>query len=267
MNIGESARMMRTQLGLVGRQLRRVDFTNSSVLSLIVANTVPLFGVLFFGWSTFAVVVVYWAENVIIGMINVLKMLVCSPLAEDADLSQVADENVRTQINAKHGDYADQRKMLATVHHASKIFFIPFFTVHYGLFCFVHGLFIFELLGGGHSFFNPINFWPHVYERLREEHLQWAVLALAASHLLSFFVNFIYRGEYRHVNAALLMMQPYGRVVVMHFAVLLGAFAIKALGSPVWMLIILIVGKTILDVGLHLAEREKNAFDSTTRSG
>jgi hypothetical protein len=58
---------------------RQIDFTKPSVVSLIIANLIPLLGVLWLGWSTFAIVVIYWAECIILGAINVLKMITCSP--------------------------------------------------------------------------------------------------------------------------------------------------------------------------------------------
>jgi hypothetical protein len=192
-------------------------------------------------------------------------MVVCSPLASDDDLAMLRDAPIQERVNAKQSVQPDQRRVVSKIHHASKFFLIPFFAIHYGLFCFVHGVFVFELLGGGFGIVNPFDFWPEAFERLRAEHLQWAVAALAASHLLSFFMNYLYRGEYRHVSAPQLMMQPYGRIVVLHIAILLGAFAITALGSPVWMLVLLIVGKTILDLGLHQAERAKNASNRNAK--
>lgn len=47
---------------------------NASVVVLILANLIPLVGVLFWDWSVFEVVVLYWLENVIIGGIYILKM-------------------------------------------------------------------------------------------------------------------------------------------------------------------------------------------------
>jgi len=35
--------------------------------SLILSNLVPLFGVLFFGWSISTILILYWSENAIIG--------------------------------------------------------------------------------------------------------------------------------------------------------------------------------------------------------
>jgi hypothetical protein len=107
-------------------------------------------------------------------------------------------------------------------------------------------------------FSGPLEMIPQFFDKLRAEGLTWALLALTASHLFSFFTNFIGRGEYRRVTVPLLMFQPYGRIVVMHIAILFGAFLIMALGSPVWMLVILIIGKTIMDLGLHMLQRQED---------
>ena len=87
----------------------------------------------------------------------------------------------------------------------------------------------------------------------------WAVLALTASHLVSFIFNFIIKGEYRRTVVPQLMFAPYGRIVVLHIAILGGAFAIQALGSPIVLLIILIIGKIAIDLGLHFRSHRKLA--------
>jgi hypothetical protein len=45
---------------------------------------------------------------------------------------------------------------------------------------------------------------------------------------------------------------------VLHIAILFGAFLTMALGSPVGILLILVLLKTVMDVKLHLRERRKN---------
>ena len=84
-----------------------------------------------------------------------------------------------------------------------------------------------------------------------------AVAAIAASHLYSFATNYLGRGEYARANLMPLMQRPYGRIVVMHVTILLGAGLLMVLGSPPPMLLVLIGGKIALDLKLHLGERRK----------
>jgi hypothetical protein len=231
---------------------------------LIAANAIPLLGVLLWGWSTFAIVFIYWSENVVIGGLNLLKMFVCSPSPDST-----GEHDARVGSDPPHTASAPSPAALSrTAQQATKLFLMPFFTVHYGLFCFVHGVFVFALLGDGgflgqgRGGADPFNVWQSSWQALREQHLGWAVLGLAISHGVSFVTNFLAKGEYRRVTVPQLMAQPYGRVVVLHLAIVLGAFATIALGSPVLLLLILIVGKTALDLKLHLAEHAVSRGDA-----
>lgn len=50
---------------------------SSSSLVLITANLVPFFAVAFFDWDILALLLLYWTETVIIGGLNVLKIITC----------------------------------------------------------------------------------------------------------------------------------------------------------------------------------------------
>lgn len=241
-------------------QLRDFEKYQASAWALIAANCMPLFGVLFFGWNTFSIVFLYWLENVIIGGVNVLKMITCRPDPNAIDWSQfnANDEFYRELEKLKQNGKLEQALM---VNHASKLFLVPFFIVHYGIFCVVHGAFIFFIFGRD-TFgdgFGPFGGTENFLEVFSREHLWLAAFALAVSHLWSFFVNYLGKGEYCRTAVPLLMFQPYARIVVLHMAILLGAFFAFALGSNMVVLIILIIGKTMLDLSLHLRERLRNA--------
>ena len=239
---------------------------------LIGANAVPFFGVLLLGWSTFEVVFLYWLENVILGGINLLKMLTCAPDAEKVIEERLESGELDPQSLALLEKWKEKSGSLGAVHQGAKLFFMPFFTFHYGMFCFVHGVFVFVLLSGGGPFgggggfggFEPFDIPRAVPAILSERHLWWAALGLTASHLYSFFRNYLAGSEYRRTILPELMIKPYGRIVVLHIAILFGAFALMALGSPVILLLILIVGKTILDLKLHLREHQQE--DETTQA-
>ncbi len=233
-----------------------------SVAALIAANTIPLIGVLLFGWSVFEVVVLYWFENVVLGVINVLKMICCSPDPDQINLPEL----LAKYSGVNNGDKLTKQQAQAFTaspwaKHGGKLFFVPFFVVHYGLFCLVHGVFVFVLLGGGGPFNNGANLHGGPEAFLRHDlstGLVIAAAALAASHLVSFFVNYLGKGEYRRTILPVLMIQPYARIVVLHIAIILGAFTILVLGSPIFLLVLLVVGKTLLDLSLHLRQRRSS---------
>ncbi len=179
-------------------------------LLLVLANFVPLFGALFWGWSILEIVAVYWAENLVIGGFTLLRILAARP------------------HDAIRG------------HFIGNLFTGAFFTVHYGIFCLVHGVFVFSLLGDGKT-----------GKAVFQGGFLWALLALVLSHGVSFVRGYLLAGDWRGTTAQTQMFAPYPRIVVLHLTILLGAFAVQALGSPVWMLVILVVGKTLLDLALH----------------
>src|SRR5437870_10558218 len=79
-----------------------------SAVVLVAANLVPLAGVLFFGWTVFATLLLFWLENVVVGGFNIARMLSAQPQSPAM--------------------------------WAAKLFLIPFFVFHYGMFVTVHGV-------------------------------------------------------------------------------------------------------------------------------
>ncbi len=207
------------------------EWRRPSVIALVLANLVPVFGVVFFGWEIFPLIFLFWSENVIIGGFNVLKMLTANPASPAS--------------------------------WVGKFFIIPFFCVHYGMFTFVHGILVIGFFGGGlkHGvgFPNLETFW----QTAQDNHLGWAILGLAVSHGISFATNYLASGEYKRASLQQLMAQPYGRIVVMHLTILGGGFLMLALHSPLVGLLLLVALKIAMDLRSHLAERRKFAAASS----
>lgn len=191
---------------------------------LIAANLVPLAGVLWWDWSVFALLVLFWMENVVIGLLFALRMLCADP--------------------------SDPALWLG------KLFLIPFFCVHYGMFTAVHGMFVFMLFGSDKAAQKLDLAEPAL--RAAERYDLWLPIGvLVASHAFSFLWNYLYRGEFRRAQLSRLMAKPYGRVMVLHVAIILGGFGAALLGSPVWALVLLVVLKTALDYRAHVKEHSK----------
>ena len=223
----------------------RVGSSVAAVVALVGFNLVPLAGVLWWGWNLFSILALYWVENGIVGAYNVLKML----RAEGSNLP-----GMRMQLNGRPIDSV-ARGPLAS-----------FFLLHYGFFWLGHGLFVLVFLPliGGMSFgfdFDPDgSLTPFV--RPGGDGPEWSLVGLGAiglaiSHGISYWTNYIGRGEYRATSPAQLMLAPYGRLVILHVTIVLGATVSFWLGSPIGSLVVLVALKTLLDLFFHLREHRR----------
>ena len=172
-----------------------------SVIALVLSNVFSLMIVLLFGGGVGEIMLLYWLENVIVGFYNIPKMIL-----------------------------VDARKSLVMV---------PFFVVHYGIFAFVHGIFVRVIFVKGD---------------VSMSNLVLAALPIFVSHGVSLFTNFIDGQEYRNKSADAQMVAPYARVIVLHLAVLLSGFFVMFLGLPIIALVLLAILKIFVDLRGH--ERE-----------
>lgn len=236
--------------------LGKEDFAEAlrrpSAWVLICVNLGLIAGVIVWDWQVFDIVFLYWVENLVIGGINVLKMAVANP--DDESLTTLAE-------STKPGTGPDSDKKtrssiskaaLARAGGVFKTTFIVFFIIHYGMFCYGHGVFVISMFGDG-----SLASGDSVRTDMLNGTMLFAIGLLAASHLFSFFRNFIAGGEYRRTHPTTLMTRPYGRIVALHITIILGAFLTMAFDSPLGLLVILIVLKTLVDLAMHESERNK----------
>jgi hypothetical protein len=216
-----------------------------SITALTVANLVPLLGVILLGWDAAAIVLLYWIENLIVGFFNILRLV----------LARV--ESVSKQFQ--------------------KFFMIPFFCVHFGGFCAVHGFFLMaffkigspdEAMSSSGEWMGPLIFLQLLYQVVmqlwvsRPPGLEWPVLGLFISHGISFVKNFVIGQEYLSLKVNQIMMRPYKRIVVMHVAIIAGGFLIMMMGSPMALLCVLVFLKIGMDIWLHAKSHRKKARDA-----
>lgn len=219
------------------------DFSRATLV-LLGVNLLPLGGVLFLGWDAAAIVILYWAENVIIGAYTVLKMIGAPVQPPET--------------------------------HLGKLFLVPFFCLHFGGFCAGHGVFLLILtqFGGAavpHDTLVPPVPWPGplvfvqlligvvltLWERMPPG-MAWLLLGLIISHGVSFAQNYIGRGEYLRLTAFEAMGQPYKRIFLLHVVILAGAVPVLLLDSPVPLVVVLVLLKIVLDLWLHVREHRSH---------
>ena len=179
------------------------------------ANLVPLVGVLFFDWSLFTIMFVFWMESAVIGCFNVLKLVIVANILS--------------------------------------IIMVPFFVVHYGAFMSGHLVFIFALFSPDERSFS--GFFPPRDLLISHIMNVWlAFLGVSLSHGISFFYNFIGKKEFRRSTPEKQMMAPYGRIILMHVTIIFGGWLILALGAPILALVLLIGLKIVSDARAHHKE-------------
>lgn len=221
----------------------RVGSSFGAVAALIVANAIPLIGVVFLGWSVWNILVIYWLENGIVGVINVLKMARAEGSATESGPTFLVNGRPANSI--------------------SKVGLIPFFVMHYGIFWFVHGIFVLTL--PAFMSLSPRSLGDAMDLDLGSVAL--AAGALAISHGLSFWWNFLVGGEFRRTTPARLMFSPYRRLIALHLTIIFGAMAVTFTGAPVLAVAILVAIKILLDLGFHLAEHRSVALTGPAVSG
>lgn len=193
---------------------------------ILAVDLFPIWAVLTLGWGAAPLVFLYWLENLIIGAVALAKMVASS---------------VREHVIGLTG----------------MLFIGPFFVFHYGMFCFVHGVFVSAFASmkstSGPGFPTPSGL---VQEALQSgASMPTFVLAIIAVQVFLFIQDFILRGEYRETSIDQEMMKPYGRVIVLHIAIFAGAFAMAALGEPLWGMLGLILLRAAWGVFLTVRRR------------
>lgn len=199
------------------------------LVALVMANLIPIVGVLFAGWSVLSVMLVFVGESLIIGLYNIAKMLTAQ------SSSEVAQPRL-----------------------PKRLFLIAFFSIHYGGFCFVHAKIVVSLLGNGWE--KSLNTVADLFQLFVSD--MWLPLfCLMISHGISFVLNYLRRGEYRAIGVKNLLVLPYKRVFIMHAAVILGSVLVVKLNSPIWLVCMLVLLKLVIDILQH--NKAHSSFVST----
>jgi hypothetical protein len=196
---------------------------NPVVLAGLAVDLAPIYAVAAWGWGAGPLVMVYWIENLIAGAMTLPRIFLSG--ARFGVGGVVAGAGLSA-----------------------------FFTLHYGLFCLVHGTFLIMFL----SFTEPgmtmpadamMNVGAMVRLGLASAPHVGAIVGLIALFQLVVLVwEFLIKGEWKRSNPMEEMMAPYGRIVVLHIAIFAGAGALIVLGQPMVGVLGLIVLRAVWGV-------------------
>lgn len=177
------------------------------VLLGLAVDLLPILGVIIWGWGAVPLVMLYWMENLVTGAMTLPRIFIAG---------------------ASFGG----------IGFLAGLGLCVFFVFHYGLFCMVHGSFLagFASFSGGPeiiadaAMMDPVGM---VDFSLRSGlHVDWILYAIIAFQVVVFVWEFVIKREWQNTNPMAEMFAPYGRIIVLHFAIFAGAGALFLLGEP-----------------------------------
>lgn len=201
---------------------------NLSKISLIVANLIPLVGVLIWSYDLKSIMFIYWMESLVIVLFNYFKI---KKAKGGISSEQMLNGNVSSVMLARY-----------LVDHSNPKSISTLFILKYGFLFICYGLFIINVFGMPEISGNVIL-------------INIAILFL--SHFISYKVNFIGKEEFLKVSPSYLVSQPQGRLLVMHVTIIAMGFFLVELGQPIYALVIMIILKIIVDLISHSYEHKK----------
>jgi|GEM_PF-1261272 len=224
-------------------------------LAAIAAYTLlPLVGIFFLGWDWREVIILYWFENVALGIAMVIRLL--RTRRDPGPEPMIINDRRVAQTPATIGWLAG------------------FFTLHYGLFALVHGVFVFLIAAGVFSGFTQA---PGATSAPGA-----ADTGLAGVAWPSILIIWLVAGAAQIVTAACgplpaqrgtaLMMSAYPRIIVLHLGVIGGAILIAESGWPPIAAVLLIALHGLVDavswmLGARRARRPGSAPAVSVRLG
>lgn len=193
----------------------------------LAVDFLPILAIFLFGWGATPLVALYWLENLVIGVFAAARIL-------GSGLSQM-----------RRGDNTG----------AGAFFLAPFFCFHYGAFCWGHGVFLATFAMPEMGFPDPrlLISWALG----SGPYLPWFLAAIIAANLAVFLADFIGRGEINRTKMDEEMAAPYGRIVTLHIAIILGAMFAFGSDEPLLGVLLLILIRVAFGVFLAVRRRIK----------
>lgn len=199
----------------------------------------PLVGILFLSWDWRQVIVLYWLENIAIGIATIIRLV---SVKNDTPI-RTRDESsseVTLTLNDKPIDESAP---------GTKFAMAGFFAFHYGLFTLVHGIFVIILVSGvfmRSGIFNAAT-TQGVGLDIGGLFMTWLIVTIG-----QIIVVWRQRSAPSSAQQSLvaIMVAPYKRIIVLHLAIIAGAWLIMTLQLPSATAIILIVIHAVATSGL-----------------
>ena len=199
-------------------KVARPDKSNAALY----LNAMFLLMLLAVGFVTpWSIVMAYFLETIIIGILNALKMALC--------------------VAYKRHNGGTQGFGI-----------ILFFLVHYGFFVAIQSIFAFTFfeLGGSTFFTDGISVLKNYWTLLQLDGMWLLLLSIIFNNCFSFITDFLGEKRYLKFTASELMIKPYLRIFIQQFVVVLSGFFLAYLDAGFIAAVLLIVIRRAIDLFL-----------------
>ena len=197
------------------------------LVAIGVGNLIPLIGVLLFGWDLPSILVMYWIETGVIGLVNVLKIRKSMALGRP---TVAADGSVERPIlrAARSGSW-----LLAFM-----------WLLAYGIFWAILGPFVIQIANGGFYAGASQTGWSGA----SAEVIAWGAVSLAGGQLVAYVLDYVIGRRYLTVTSLELLRDPFVRILIILATIAAGGVGIALIGSPVGFLAAMVVAKTLVEI-------------------
>lgn len=203
-------------------------YLTSKNLALLLINLVPLYGVLFLGWQAMIIILFYVAETMMVGVLHVFKMSALYIMNHKNPAALAVDRSANSGV--------------------SGLGLIPFFIFHFGFFVFIQMM----VFGG----FTDKNLLQSFYQLFTGDY-KYALVIIFITKLTLLISELFWDPEVDTKLPDDVFFEPYPRIFVQQFMVLLGGwFAIFSKGVLGY-LFVLILCKTFLDLAIANISKER----------
>lgn len=210
------------------------------IVIVLISNLIPLVGVIYWGWSTFVLLMLYWVETIIIAFWTLMRILV-------------------------GGDFA--KNFFGEI--LGRVFMFCFFLVHSSGFMLGHFIFLWAFYGSTGGSAKNLQLTEDFFRTMPAEF--WNGIVLANGLLIPLAVSFVGRGIAFVIEMARLPLWQrlvdqdaaegrsagalvgglYTRIIIMHLVILGGAALAQKYGALA-PLVLLIAAKTVVDIWLFI---------------